>query len=80
MDSNIKVGGILSKQRGQRFRYNVLGEIDLVGYKAGDFLLEGNLGGFFKLWKDSISLVANGFVSSDEPSHILQNYYSIHFR
>lgn len=80
LESNTKIGGILSKQRGKIFRYNVLGEIDLLGYKIGDFLIDGNLGGYFKLWNDSISLVAKGFVRSDEPSYFLQNYQSNHFR
>lgn len=75
-----KIGGILSKQRGQRFKYNVLGELSLIGYKAGNFRLEGTAGGFFKLWKDSISLVANGFVRNDNPSYFLQHYNSNHFR
>lgn len=74
-----KVGGILSKQRGQVFKYNVLGEIGLIGYKAGNFRIDGNIGGFFKLWNDSISLVANGFVRSDKPSYFLQHYESNHF-
>jgi len=51
-----------------------------LGYKAGNLLLQGNMGGFFKLWKDSISLVANGFVRSDKPSFFLQNYQSSHFQ
>ena len=79
-ESTTKVGGILSKQRGQRFRYNVNGELAFLGYKAGNFLLQGNIGGFFNLWKDSISLVANGFVRSDKPSFFLQNYQSNHFQ
>lgn len=78
--STTKVGGILSKHRGQRFKYNVLGELSFMGYKAGDFKLEGTIGGFFKLWKDSISLVANGFVRSDKPSYFLQQYESNHFK
>lgn len=77
--STTKIGGILSKQRGQVFKYNVLGELSVVGYKAGNFLLEGNMGGFFKLWNDSISLVANGFVRNDNPSYFLEHYESQHF-
>ena len=77
--STTRIGGILSKQRGQVFKYNVLGELSLVGYKAGNFRLEGNVGGFFKLWNDSISLVANGFVRNDNPSYFLQRYESQHF-
>lgn len=78
--STTKVGGVLSKQRGQRFKYNVLGELSLIGYKAGNFRIEGTMGGFFKLWKDSISLVADGFVRNDNPSYFLQHYNSNHFR
>ena len=77
--STTKIGGVLSKQRGQVFKYNILGELSLVGYKAGNFRLEGNVGGFFKLWNDSISLVANGFVRNDNPSYFLQHYESQHF-
>lgn len=80
MNSTTKVGGILSKERGRRFRYSLSGELSLVGYKAGEFKLDGKIGGFFKLWKDSISLVANGFVRSDKPSYFLQHYDSNHFR
>ena len=77
--STTKIGGVLSKQRGQIFKYNILGELSLLGFKAGNFRLEGNVGGFFKLWKDSISLVANGFVRNDNPSYFLQHYESNHF-
>jgi hypothetical protein len=80
LKSSTKVGGILSKQRGQTFRYNVTGELGFLGYKAGDFSLSGNVGGFFKLWNDSIALIANGFVKSDKPSPFLNYYESNHFR
>ncbi len=77
--STTRIGGVLSKQRGQVFKYNVLGQLDFVGYKAGNFLLEGNVGGFFKVWNDSIALIANGFVRNDNPSYFLQHYESNHF-
>ena len=77
--STTRIGGVLSKQRGQNFKYNILGELSLIGYKAGNFRLEGNVGGFFKLWKDSISLVANGFVRNESASYFLQHYESNHF-
>lgn len=80
LKSSTKVGGILSKQLGQIFRYNALAEINLLGYKAGDYLLQGNIGGFFKLWNDSISLMANAYSRRDLPSYFLQQYQSNHFR
>jgi len=51
VESNTRVGGILSKEQGQKFTYRFLGEIGLVGYKAGDMNLETRLGGFFRLGK-----------------------------
>lgn len=77
--TSTRVGGILSKEQGDRFKYNILGELDFLGYKAGNFRLEGNMGGFFKLWNDSISLIANGFIRSDKPSFFMENYESNHF-
>jgi len=78
--TSTKVGGILSKQRGQLFRYNLQGELTFLGYKAGNFLLKANVGGFFKVWNDSISMTANGFVRSDKPSLFFDYYESNHFR
>lgn len=79
LESNTKVGAVLSKELGQKFKYRFLGEIDLIGYKAGDFTLETQLGSSFKLWKDTIALQANGFIRSDEPSYFMQRYQSNHF-
>jgi hypothetical protein len=78
--STTSIGGILSKQRGQTFKYNVLGELGLVGYKAGNFLLQGDVGGYFKIWNDSVALVADGFVRNDKPSYFLEHYESNHFK
>ena len=79
-ESSTRVGGILSKQQGRNFKYNVVGEICPLGHSAGDFSLDAHLGGFFKLWNDSISLLANGFVRSDKPSFFYDFYESNHFR
>ena len=78
--TSTKVGGILSKQRGQLLRYNIQGELTFLGYKTGNFLLKANVGGFFKVWNDSISMIANGFVRSDKPSMFFDYYESNHFR
>lgn len=78
--SNSKAGAILSKEKGQKFTYRFLGELDFVGYKAGDFNLEARLNGFFRILKDTISLQASGFIRNTEPSWFLQKYQSNHFR
>lgn len=77
---NTKVGGILSKTQGQIFRYNIQGEIGIQGYKAGNFLVKADLGGYFPLWKDSVVLRADGFMRLDAPAYFVQNYNSNHFK
>ena len=79
-NSNTRIGGVLSKNQGELLRYNVTGELTFVGPNAGDILLNGDLSSYFSLWKQKISLVAKGFVKSQEPSRFLQYYQSNHFR
>lgn len=78
--SNTRLGGVLSKNQGELLRYNVTGELTFVGPNAGDILLNGDLSSYFSLWKQKISLVAKGFVKSQEPSRFFQYYQSNHFR
>jgi len=77
---NTKIGGILSKTRGQIFRYNLLGELGIQGYKAGNFLLKADLGGYFRLWNDSVILRADGFMRLDAPPYFAEKYNSNHFK
>ncbi|VBB46094.1 conserved exported hypothetical protein [uncultured Paludibacter sp.] len=78
--SNTRVGGVLSKNEGTNFTYQVLGDIYLVGYKLGEFHLEGKANGNFKLWNEIISLSARAAIRNEEPSFFLQHYHSNHFR
>ena len=75
-----RVGGVLSRQHGTRFRTNITAELDILGAQIGDFSLTGNMGGFFRLWNDSVALIARGFVKNETPSFFLQRYNSNHFR
>jgi hypothetical protein len=76
---NTKIGGIISKTQGKIFRYNIQGELGIQGYKAGNFLLKADLGGYFRLWNDSVVLRADGFMRLDAPSYFAENYNSNHF-
>ncbi len=78
--TNIKIGGVLSKELGQKLTYRISGEVGLIGYRAGDVLLSGVVGTKFRLWKDTISLKATAFSSTEEPDFYLQQYESNHFK
>ena len=80
LKSNTRVGGILSKNLGTQFRYNILGDIYLIGYKTGEFRVEGKAIGNFNLFNQDISLTANAFIKNEEPAFFLQQYYSTHYR
>lgn len=79
-ESNTRVGGVLSKNRSKIFKFNINGEITVLGPAIGDFLLKGNLGGYFNLWKQRIELNAHGYIRSIEPSFFHEYYQSNHFR
>lgn len=78
--SNTRVGGILSRERGKYIRYSFGGDVCLIGYKLGEFNLNGELEGRFRLFKDTFSLNANAYIRNEEPSYYLQHYVSNHFR
>ena len=52
----------------------------MVGYKLGEFRVEGKANGNFKLFNRSVSLSANAAIRNEEPSFFLQHYHSNHFR
>lgn len=78
--SSTRVGGVLSKNEGTNFRYSLLGDIYLVGYKLGEFHLEGKAVGNFKLWNENVSLAAYASIKNEQPSFFLEHYESNHFR
>lgn len=78
-EQNTRVGGVLSKNEGQVFRYNFQGNIVIVGPKIGDFELSGRVGGYFTLWKDSVALKAMARIRSTSPSYFWEHFYSNHF-
>jgi len=78
--SNTSVGGVLSKQKGTKFTYEILGNIYLIGYKLGDFKINGDVNGNFNIGKENIVLKANAFLHNEEPSYFIQHYYSTHFK
>lgn len=75
-----KIGGMLSKEIGQKFTYRISGELGVLGYKAGDVLLSGEAATRFRLWKDTIALKASAFTSNVVPDFYVQHYESNHFK
>ena len=77
--NNTWIGGSLYKKRGKYVHYGFLGDVCLVGYKLGEFRVQGNVDGSFRLGKDTMRIEADAYIRNQQPSWFLQHYRSNHF-
>lgn len=78
-ENNIYLGAQLSRVNGKILHYNVTGEYGMTGKDAGTFKLDANINIDFKLFKDTVSLAANGFFHRELPNFYFRHYHSRHF-
>lgn len=69
------IGAQLMREKSQRFRYNVLGEMRTTGEDWGEFNVEGNLGFDFQLGQDTLTLQAGGYVRNETPAYYYRHYH-----
>ena len=77
--NNTYVGGALYKNRGKHIHYGFDGNVCLIGYKLGEFQVNGHIDGGFKLGKDSLTMAAKVFFRNETPDYYLQRYRSNHY-
>ena len=77
--NNTYVGGALYKNRGKHIHYGFDGNVCLLGYKLGEFQINGHIDGGFKLGKDSMTIAAKAFFRNETPDYYLQRYRSNHY-
>ena len=77
--NNTYVGGALYKNRGKHIHYGFDGNVCLLGYKLGEFQINGHIDGGFKLGKDSMTITAKAFFRNETPDYYLQRYRSNHY-
>lgn len=75
-EQEIYVGGELAKRQGKILHYVVDGEIGIVDKALGQFRVHGNMDLNFRLWKDTVNLIARGFVTNTLPSFYMRHYHS----
>lgn len=78
--STVKVGGRLSKELGQKLTYAFEGDINLIGFAAGDFSLRAEAQSKFRVSKDTIALKAFFSTDTRNPDFFVQRYASNHFK
>jgi len=77
--NNTFVGGSIYKKRGSILRYGVNGDVCLIGYKLGEFQVNGHIDTDFRLGKDTMHINAAVSFRNETPSPYLQEYVSNHF-
>lgn len=77
---NLSVGAVLSKNEGRYFKYNVNGEIYLLGPYIGDFKAEGDFRGYFNIVSEPMTLQASGGIKGYSTYKLYDKYYSNHFK
>ena len=78
--NNLYIGGALYKNRGKHIHYGFDGNVCLLGYKLGDFQVNGHLDAGFRLGKDSMTLAAHAYFKNETPDFYLQHYRSNHYQ
>ena len=78
--NNTYIGGALYKHRGEHIHYGFDGNVCLLGYKLGEFQVNGHVDAGFRLGKDSMTIAAKAFFRSETPDYYLQHYLSNHYR
>ena len=76
--NNTYIGGALHKHSGEYVRYHVEGRVCLVGYKIGEFDVEGKIQTRIPTGKDRLYVNARAYAKSEKPSWYLQHYRSNH--
>ena len=78
--NNTFVGGAIHKHSGAHVHYHVEGQVCVVGYKIGEFDVNGRLQTKFNAGKYPLRIGARVFVKSEKPSYYLQHFRSNHLR
>lgn len=78
-ENEVYVGGELSKREGRVLHYHAIGEAGVAGKAIGQFSVKGDIDLNFRLWKDTVSLIARGEISNRIAPFYMRHYQSKHF-
>ena len=78
-EHTLTVGGKISSDRWDVFRYRVEGEAALSGEDLGAFSIDGDLDFKFALWNRDVKLRASAFIKNNRPSFYYRHYHSEHY-
>ena len=76
--NNTFVGGAIHKHSGANVHYHIEGQVCVVGYKIGEFDVNGRLQTKFNAGKYPLLISARAYAKSETPNWYLQHYRSNH--
>lgn len=77
-EHNLSIGAQLSKTQGKLLHYDAIAETWLTGSDAGQMKLDVNADLNFKLFGDTLTLSANGFLCRLNPTFYYRHFHSRH--
>lgn len=78
-EHNLSIGGQLSKSQGHLLHYDVTAEAWLTGEDAGQLKIDASADLNFRLFGDTVTLAAKGFLYHLNPTFYQRHYHSRHF-
>lgn len=79
-ENAVTLGGILDKQQGEHFRFNIRADLGLLGANLGEFRAVGDVETGFDIAGKRTTLSARGYIKNLKPKYLEENYYSKYFR
>ncbi|MDD2475233.1 MAG: putative porin [Dysgonamonadaceae bacterium] len=73
------IGGILSKQQGELFRFNVRADLGALGANLGEFRAEGDVETSIKIAGRLTTLTGQAYIKNLKPKFLEQQYHSKYF-
>lgn len=73
------IGGQLTKHQGTLLNYEATARLGIIGPAAGEVHLDGNVSTRFKLFGDTVTIMAYGHFKNETAPYLLNNYVSNHF-
>lgn len=77
--NNTFVGGSLYKNRGKWVHFGFDGDVCLLGYRLGQFQVNGHVDGEFPIKGNMLTIAANAYVKNETPTWYQQHYHSNHY-
>lgn len=78
-ENSVSVGAALTKTQGKLLHYNLRAETWLAGEDAGQFRIQGTGDLNFRLFNDTVQLIARASVEHNNPTFYYRHYHSKHY-